>query len=81
MKLKNIAALILRIIGAWIILSGLEDADVAFVDKQSEIAIVEVIAGFIFGMSIILFSRKLAGLFCRGLGCCRSSLQGFVGAA
>jgi len=67
MKIKNIAALIFRIIGAWIIFSGFEDAGVAIVDKQIGIAIGEVIAGFFVGVCTILFSKKLAGLFCRGL--------------
>lgn len=67
MKLKNIAALIFRIIGAWIIFGGFEDAGVSMVEKESGIAIADVVLGFIFGICIILLSKKLAGLFCRGL--------------
>jgi hypothetical protein len=67
MKLKNIAALVFRIIGAWIIFGGFEDAGVSMVEKESSIAIADIILGFIFGICIILFSKKLAGLFCRGL--------------
>jgi len=67
MKIKNIATLIFRIIGAWIIFGGFEDAGVSMVEKESSIAIADVIIGFICGICIILFSRKLARLFCRGL--------------
>ena len=67
MKLKNIATLIFRIIGGWTIFTSIQDAGVALLDKQSGMAIGEVIVGFMVGLFIVFLSKKLAGLFCRGL--------------
>jgi putative Mn2+ efflux pump MntP len=67
MKIKNIATLIFRIIGAWMIYDGFDDAVAAIAYKQSIMAIADIVVGFIIGICIILFSKKLAGLFCRGL--------------
>ena len=49
------------------IFDGFDDALVAMVEKQTITAIFEIVCGLIFGLCIILFSKKLAGLFCRGL--------------
>jgi putative Mn2+ efflux pump MntP len=67
MKLKNIAALIFRIIGAWMIYNGFDNAVGFMMDKQSGLAIGAFICGFIFGICFIIFSKRLARLFCRGL--------------
>jgi hypothetical protein len=67
MKLKSLAALIIRVVGALFILGGIQSLG-GIVDTHSIIsAIIEVVTSFIIGYCLIYFSKKLAALFCKGL--------------
>ncbi len=67
MKLKSLAALIIRFLGALIMLGGIQ-ALVVMVDTHSIIpAIIEGVISFIIGYGLIYYSKKLAALFCKGL--------------
>jgi len=49
------------------IYNGFDNAVGFMMDKQSGLAIGAFICGFIFGICFIIFSKRLARLFCRGL--------------
>ncbi len=67
MKLKSLAALIIRFFGTLIIFGGIE-ALVAMAEAHSFIpAIIEGVASIIIGYCLIFYSKKLAALFCKGL--------------
>ena len=67
MKLKYIAALIFRVLGAVFILFGLAGALSSVVSSQICDAIVSAAIGFVIGFCLIYFDKKLACLFCKGL--------------
>ena len=67
MKLKNIAALIFRIIGAMFIFSGFIDSVAAIVSRRDFSVFTEDAGLFIFGCCFMIFSKKLARIFCQGL--------------
>ena len=67
MKLKSLAALIIRFVGAFFILGGIQ-ALIVMVDAHSIIgAIFAGVTSFIIGYCLIFYSKKLAALFCKGL--------------
>ena len=67
MKLKNLAALMFRMLGALFILSSIEP--LAFIGESHAIigAIAGTIMSAIIGYCLIVYSKKLAALFCKGL--------------
>jgi Na+/H+ antiporter NhaC len=67
MKLKNVAALIFRVVGAFCILLGIGGAIVSLFDSQIGDAVINSAIGFVFGFCLIFCDKKLAGLFCKGL--------------
>ena len=67
MKLKHIAALIFRVLGAVFILFGLAGALSSVVSSQICDAIVSAAVGIVIGFCLIYFHKKLASLFCKGL--------------
>ena len=67
MKLKHIAALTFRVLGAVFILFGLAGALSSVVSSQICDAIVSAAIGFVIGLCFICFDKKLASLFCKGL--------------
>lgn len=67
MKLKSLAALIIRLVGALFMLGGIP-ALVVIVDAHSIVsAVIELITSVIIGCGLIYYSKKLAALFCKGL--------------
>jgi len=68
MKLKNLAALIFRIIGALYLLYGFSDL-VETIGEAHDLAtgIIESAGACILGYGLIRYSKKLAALFCKGL--------------
>ena len=67
MKLKSLAALIIRFVGALFMLGGVQ-ALVVIIDAHSIIgAIIAGVSSFIIGYCLIIYSKKLAALFCKGL--------------
>jgi hypothetical protein len=67
MKLRSLAALIFRILGALIMLGGV-DAVTALIDGHSVIpSVIEVVFSLLLGWCCIFYSKKLAALFCKGL--------------
>ena len=67
MKLKHIAALMFRVLGAVFILFGFAGALSSVVCNQICDAIVSAAIGFVVGFCFIYFDKKLACLFCKGL--------------
>ena len=67
MKLKSLAALIFRIIGAVFVLSGIFNMVAAVISIRTFDAISGCVILLISGFCFIYFSKKLAGLFCKGL--------------
>jgi membrane associated rhomboid family serine protease len=67
MKLKQLAALLLRIIGVCFVLSGFSEALYGILDTHKTGAIAAAMGGLIVGALTVYFSRKLAGILCRGL--------------
>ena len=67
MKLRNLAALLFRILGALFILTGFGDtlSEIVSTGKLSALAVSS--SGLLVGILFIAFSKKLAALFCRGL--------------
>ena len=67
MKLKSLAALIFRILGAVFILGGIEP--LALIGDNHAILplIIEVVFSFVIGYGCIYYSKRLAALFCKGL--------------
>ena len=67
MKLKSLAALIFRILGALIMLGGFNALDVLVAGHSIIPSIIEIVTSFIIGYCLIYYSKKLAALFCKGL--------------
>ena len=67
MKLKNLAALIIRFVGALIMVGGLEALVAMAAAKNFIPAVIEGLASFGIGYCLIFYSKKLATLFCKGL--------------
>jgi hypothetical protein len=67
MKLKSLAALLFRILGASFVLTGLADALSGILDTHKIGAIAAAIGGLVIGSLTICFSKRLADIFCRGL--------------
>ncbi len=67
MKLKSLAALIFRILGAFFILGGIGGALSAIFEAQAFVPITEGVGSSIVGYFLMFYSRNLARLFCRGL--------------
>ena len=66
MKLKSLAALIFRLVGALFILSCIQT--LAVVNTQTfMVSMVEIIICICIGYCLIKYSKRLAALFCRGL--------------
>jgi hypothetical protein len=66
-KLKNLAALVVRFAGALIMLGGIQ-ALVPYAEQRNIIyEIIEVAVSLIIGYCLIYYSKKLAALFCKGL--------------
>ncbi len=67
MKLKQLAALLFRMLGALFVLSGFSEALSGILDTQKIGAIAAAFTGLVVGILIIYYSKKLANLFCKGL--------------
>ncbi len=67
MKLKQLAALLLRIIGACFVLTGFSDTLSGILDTHRIGAIGAAIGGLLIGILTIYFSKKLAVILCKGL--------------
>lgn len=67
MKLKSLAALIFRILGALFALSGFGEALGETLKNGRIGSIMTAASGLFVGILMIYFSKKLADLFCRGL--------------
>ena len=67
MKLKHLAALLLRILGAAFVLTGFTDALSGILDTHRIGAVEAAIGGLIVGSLTIYYSKKLAGILCKGL--------------
>ena len=67
MKLRNLAALIFRIIGALFVLTGFSDVTSAIFNSQKAGWIFGAVGGLLIGFLMIYFSKKLAEVFCKGL--------------
>jgi hypothetical protein len=67
MKLKSLAALVIRFFGALIIFGGIEALGL-MIDGHGIIpGIIESVVSLIVGYCLIFYSKKLAALFCKGL--------------
>jgi hypothetical protein len=67
MKLKNFAALIFRLLGAMGILEGIAEAQLSLFDKESRSSLGNAIGGIVVSLCLIIFSKRLGALFCKGL--------------
>ena len=67
MKLRNLAALIFRLLGASFILTGIAEILGAIMDTGSVYAMVGGVSELVIGFLAIFYSKQLAALFCRGL--------------
>jgi len=67
MKLRSLAALIFRIVGALFVLTGFSDVASAIFDSQKAGWIVGAVGGLLVGFLMIYYSKKLAEIFCKGL--------------
>ena len=67
MKLKHIAALMFRVLGAVFILFGGAGAILSGVSGNLSEAIINGAIGLLIGFFLIGFDKKLARLFCKGL--------------
>jgi hypothetical protein len=67
MKLKYVAALMFRVLGAVFILFGIAAAIPCAVTRDLSGAIINGAIGVVFGFCLIGFNKMLARLFCKGL--------------
>lgn len=67
MKLRNLAALIFRILGASFVLTGLAETTAEIFHYQDMGGIVDALGGLVIGGLTVYYSKKLAQIFCRGL--------------
>jgi hypothetical protein len=67
MKIRNLAALLFRLLGVTFVIEGAGFLASAIGDRHSVGEICENIVFFILGFCCIRYSKKLAQLFCRGL--------------
>ncbi len=67
MKLKSLAALIFRIVGALFLLGGIGNAAAVVIANRTPEAMWDCMVLLVIGFCSIRFSKKLAGLFCSGL--------------
>lgn len=67
MKLKHVAALMFRVLGAVFILFGIAAAILSAVTKDLSGVIINGSIGFVFGFCLIGFNKMLGRLFCKGL--------------
>jgi len=67
MKLRNLAALIFRIVGALFVLTGFSDVMSAIFDSPKIGWIFGAVGGLLIGFLMTYYSKKLAEIFCRGL--------------
>ena len=67
MKLKNLAAMLLRVLGVMFVLTGFSDALSGILDTHKAGAIAAAIGGLLVGALTIYFSKKLAEMLCKGL--------------
>lgn len=67
MKLKHLAALLLRILGVSFVLSGFSETLYGILDTHKIGAIGAAVGGLVMGILTIYFSKKLAGILCKGL--------------
>ena len=67
MKLRSLATLVFRLLGALSIIDGFGLTISAIVDRRGATEICENIGMLILGYCFIQYSKKLAALFCRGL--------------
>jgi len=67
MKLRSLAALIFRIVGALFVLTGFSDMMSAILDSNKSGWIFGAVGGLLIGFLMIYYSKKLAEIFCKGL--------------
>ena len=67
MKLRSLAALLFRFLGAMFVVEGAGIMMAAVGDHRGVGEICENVVFFILGFCCVLYSKKLARLFCRGL--------------
>jgi len=67
MKLKNLATLIFRIIGALFVFGGFGNTVAAVIAVRTGEAIFDGVFMILVGFCFICFSKKLAQLFCKGI--------------
>jgi len=67
MKLKNLAALLFRMLGALFVLTGFSEALSGILESQKMGAVGAAVSGLLVGILLIYFSKRLAALFCKGL--------------
>ena len=67
MKLRSLAALIFRILGALFVLTGFGDTLSGVLDTGKLGAIAAAVSGLVIGFLFFYYSQKLAEIFCRGL--------------
>ena len=67
MKLKHLAALLLRILGASFVLTGFADALSGIFDTHKMGPVAGAIGGLIIGLLTIYYNKKLADILCKGL--------------
>ena len=68
MKLKHLAALLLRILGVLAAVTGLSQGVGGIFGADRIGAMVDGIGGLLVGGLMIYFSKPLAAILCRGLG-------------
>jgi hypothetical protein len=67
MKLKHLAALLLRILGVLAVVTGLSQAVAGIFGPDRIGAIVDGLGGLLVGGLMLYFSKPVAAILCRGL--------------